>query len=170
MFHKLCLISFLLIFIGLYLYVKREHFYVISTTTTTPTPTPTPTIIAISTQLVSEIAKILNISKSRINNLTFSGDITKNTLQVSFNILDRSAYETSINEKGAVDANNMSQSLFSSNKFIVYINGHTVTLSQPNISTQTTKNYFDNNGLTEISDYSKQKYVSVPTDKSLTNF
>jgi hypothetical protein len=159
MFHKIFIICFLLIFISLYLYVVRESF-------TNDNQT------AISTKLISEISRVLGISSRRITNIEYTGDITKNALQVSFVILEPNLVEYTNKEMNATDAATQSIALMSSNSFTVNIDGYSVSLSSYNTSTDTVPivNYFNNNGLKDIAEYSYDKYVSVPNDASLTYF
>jgi len=159
MFHKIFIICFLLIFISLYLYVVRESF-------TNDNQT------AISTKLISEISRVLGISSRRITNIEYTGDITKNALQVSFVILEPNLVEYTNKEMNATDAATQSTSLMSSNSFTVNIDGYSVSLSKYDTTSATPAiiNYFNNNGLKDIAKYSYDKYVSVPNDASLTSF
>jgi hypothetical protein len=159
MFHKIFIISFLLIFISLYLYVVRESF-------------TNDNQIAISTKLTSEISRVLGISPRRITNIEYTGDITKNALQVSFLILEPSLAEYNNKEINATDAATQSIALMSSNSFTVNIDGYNVVLSSYDNPTEQTSvvNYFNNNGLKDIAKYSYDKYISVPNDASLTSF
>jgi len=153
MLEKCALISFILIFMFLYLYVKNESFYDNS---------------EISDQLTNEIGRILNISKNRISNLIYNGDITTGKLNVSFIIQDPN---TLSNEQTSKNCAILSNNLMSNGQFIVTLNGLPVVLSKiPNTSTSGGNNYFDNIGLLTISNYAKNKYNSAPNDESLTKF
>ena len=59
-------------------------------------------------------------------------------------------------------------------KFIVRINDKSVIIRpilQSNRDKEIQKyKYFDNDGLKEVVDYANNKYITVPNDKSLTNF
>ena len=159
MFHKIFIICFLLIFICLYLYVVRESF-------------TNDNAIPISTQLTSEISRVLGISPRRITNVAYTGDITTNALQASFVILEPNLIEFTNKVMNATGAATKSTSLMSSKSFTVNIDGYSVSLSKYNTSTDTIPivNYFNNKGLKDIAKYSYDKYVSVPNDASLTSF
>ena len=75
MLEKCALISFILIFMFLYLYVKNESFYITISTDNNS---------QISTQLINEIARVLNIKQNRIANLVYNGDITLGQLNTAF--------------------------------------------------------------------------------------
>lgn len=176
--QKIALISFILIFIYLYLYVKLESFDG-STITTIPqntNPLPTfaiPTIkpdLPISNQLSSEIARVLRISKRRISNLIFKGDISSGKLQVMFNILDPNAAEIVNNESMSKDVAMLAHTLTLNNNFKVLINGLNVMLDKIQTSNKDINKFFDNTNLLDITDYSNSKYISVPNDESLTKF
>jgi hypothetical protein len=178
MMQKIALISFILIFIYLYLYVKLESFDG-STITTIPqntNPLPTfaiPTIkpdLPISNQLSSEIARVLRISKRRISNLIFKGDISSGKLQVMFNILDPNAAEIANNESMSKDVAMLAHTLTLNNNFKVLINGISVMLDKIQTSNKDINKFFDNTNLLDITDYSNSKYISVPNDESLTKF
>jgi len=178
MLQKCCLISFIIIFIYIYLYVTLESFNV-STQTTKPqslsnksTVSTIPNILntPISTQLTSEIGRVLNISSNRILNLTFTGNISNGSLNVSFTILEPNTAQSANLEKNSKDVNELVNKLMSLNQFKVFINGVLVILYKIVSAPVPTPNYFNNNGLTKISDYAKKKYISVPNDASLTNF
>jgi len=164
MFHKICFIFFMLIFICLYLYVKIESF----DNPTQPTLSGSP----ISTQLTSEIGRVLNISSRRVINVNYTGDISTGSLMVGFIILEPNATETTKREPSATDAAKLAHQLTSTNTFKVIINGLSISLSKlPKPTTNTNLNtFFDNPSLKEISDYTKKKSISVPNDASLTNF
>ena len=174
MIHKICLISFVLIFVCLYLYVKIESFadpiVSLPSITTQPPPQTTAAPVPISTQLTTEIARVLGISIRRITNIKFAGDIMTGKLQSSFSILDANYSETLNNEQSATDAGVMANNLITTNMFIVNINGFSVKLSNM-IPTPTIPNdFFNNKGLLDIATYAKNKYNVVPIDASLTNF
>ena len=164
MFHKICFISFMLIFVCLYLYVKIEAF----DNPTTPQTTISNTTI--SAQLTSEIARILEISSRRIINLKFSGDISNGSLMVAFFILEPNALELAKQEPNATDAAKLSHQMTASGTFKVFINGFSIVLYKMPRPTIDSNVFFDNPDLKEISTYSDNKYISVPNDASLTNF
>jgi len=145
------------------LYIKIEAFSTTNPNTTIPN-TP------ISTQLTSEIARILGISKSRIVKLEYTGDISSGSLAVSFSILDPNTLESTKNEISTTDAAKLAQQFITSGTFKVFINGFIITLSKIPTPTTNINNYFDNPALKEISEYSNKKSISVPNDASLTNF
>jgi len=163
MMQKICFICFILLFICLYLYIKIEEFATTSPQTTIPN-TP------ISTQLTSEIARILEISASRIVKLQYTGDISSGSLAVSFSILDPNTLESTKNETSTADAAKLAQQFITSGTFKVFINGFSITLSKIPTPTTNINSYFDNPALKEIADYSIKKSISVPNDASLTNF
>lgn len=171
--QKIALISFVLIFIYLYLYVKLESFNS-NSAPTNPLPTfAIPTLkpdAPINNQLLSEIARVLRVSKRRITSLIFEGDISSGSLQVMFKILDPNAAEITNNEAISKDAAMLANTLTLNNNFKVFINGIAVILSKLNKSKKNINAFFDNTNLLDISDYSKSKYISVPNDESLTKF
>ena len=164
MLEKCALISFILVFIFLYLYVKNESFDVDSSINNN---------YQISTQLIVEIARVLSISKNRINKLVYDGDISKGQLNVSFVILDQN---TSSTEQSSKNSAILANDLMVNGNFKVLINGISVVLSKfPNTgqnaeNAKNTNTFFDNLGLKTISDYSLSKYNSLPKDESLTKF
>ena len=161
MFHKICLISFMLIFICLYLYVKIEHF---------DNPKSTISNIAISKQLTSEISRILSISARRIINVNYSGNASSGKLMVAFIILEPNNSETKKQEPSATDAAKLANQLTSTDKFKVFINGMSVVLYKMPKPTTNLNTFFDNQALKDVSEYSNKKFDSVPNDASLTNF
>lgn len=167
MVHKFCLVSFLLIFVFLYLYIQIESF-------DTNIPVSTLNQQTISTQLSSEISRVLSISVRRIFNLTFYGDISLSQLQVSFTILEPNLTEMSNKEINATDAAQKSNNLFAANNFIVFVNGNRIIISKlnktPTPSTTSLGVFFNNTSLNDIANYSQNKYTSMPNDTSLTNF
>ena len=160
-----------------------------TTTITRPviTTTPQTTIPAalISTQLTTGIATILGVSVRRITNLNYSGDISTQTLAVSFTVLDPNLIEASKNELPAVAAANNANTMFTQSNFIVSINGINVRLtkinqnsnennesngignSTPTIDPST---YFNNKGLLDSANYARQVYDTVPIDSAATRF
>ena len=161
MLEKCALISFILVFIFLYLYVKNESFYVDESTYSNS---------QISYQLRVEIARVLSISKNRINNLVYDGDISKGQLNVSFIILDPN---TSSTEQSSKNSAILANELMVNGTSKVLINGIPVVLSKiPNTgqNSQNSNTFFDNMGLKTISKYSLDKYNSLPKDESLTKF
>jgi len=174
MIHKLFLISFILIFLILYCYVKVESFV-----TTTPQTTqsvqavPTQPQLPISSQLTTEIARLLTISPRRINNIFFDGDITSGKLLVSFFIQEPNFTESLKREKNATDAGIIANNLLINENFIVSINSQIVKLGKltnPTPTSTETSDFFNNKGLLDIAKYSNNKYISAPNDESLTNF
>ena len=159
MIEKCALISFILIFMFLYLYVKNESFYnAISTVNNSQ----------ISDQLISEIARVLSISHNRITNLVYNGDISLGELNVAFIIKEPNTLST---EQSATNSAILANDLMINGNFKVMINGSAVVLSKiANNILQNGNNYFDNFGLKTISDYSLNKYNSIPNDESLTKF
>lgn len=92
---KILVLIPLLALLGILTYKKiNESFdsHDDSTTTTQPTTTTTPQTTTpaalISTQLTTGIAALLGVSVRRITNLNYSGDISTQTLVVSFTVLD----------------------------------------------------------------------------------
>lgn len=167
MFYTNIFILLLVILVCMYLYVKIEKFDGGETIVNNITEEP------ISTQLTSEISRILSISPRRVINLTFTGDIANLQLSVSFNILEPNIIEFSNKEKNATDTAALANSLFASSKFLVIINNNTIILNKINDTVDNpsaTNNPFDNTGLLDLANYSKNKYTSAPTDASLTNF
>jgi hypothetical protein len=142
----------------LYLYVKNESFY----------NEPTINNSQISDQLTNEIAKVLKISKNRINNFNYNGDMSTGQLNVSFVIKEPN---TLSNEQSSKNTAILSNELMNKGQFKVTINGILVTLSKiPSTNRSGGSNYFDNTGLLTISNYAKNKYNSAPNDESLTKF
>ena len=156
MLEKYALISFILIFIFLYLYVQVDSFYFDNST-------------QINQQLLSGISRVLEISPSRITKLTYEGDIAQGQLQVSFIIQEPN---TGSQERNAKDSAILTNNLMVNGNFKVLINSKIITLSklikvkQP----QNANTSFDNLGLKAISEYSNNKYLSIPNDESLTKF
>lgn len=140
----------------------------------------------ISTQLTIGIASILGVSVRRITNLDYSGDINKQSLAVSFSILDPNLIEASKNELSAVKVANNANDLFSKGNFIIPINGINVKLTKinqnsnyDNINSNSNNsdmqeinyaNYFNNKGLLDTANYAKQIYDTVPVDSAATRF
>jgi hypothetical protein len=158
MLEKCALISFILIFMFLYLYVKNESFYITISTDNNS---------QISTQLINEIARVLNIKQNRIANLVYNGDITLGQLNTAFIIKEPN---TLSNEKSATDRAILANKLMTNGEFKVIINGLPVVLSKILNPDKNSNNYFDNKGLLTISDYAQNKYNSAPNDESLTKF
>jgi len=160
----------------MYIYVKKENFDSTQTTTTSPTPTPTSTVQQyIGVQLRNEIGRVLEISPSRINNLTYEGDINLNTLRINFDILDNNLIANLNNEITKSEAESKAVELVRSDSFIVRINNKSIIIRP--ILPQNTQaaaddktKFFNNKGLKEISTYANNKYKSVPNDESLTKF
>ena len=158
MFNKICFICFILIFVFLYLYIKIESF-------AKPPPNP-----PISAQLYSEIARVLNVSPRRVNNLKYSGDVSLGSLNVTFFIVEPNDVEIRNNEPKSVDAENLVIKLITDNNFKVFINGLSISLYKMPNPTINQSTYFDNKGLKKINNYIDDVYVEVPNDVSLTNF
>lgn len=158
MLEKCALISFILVFMFLYLYIKNESFYfTISTENNSQ----------ISFQLISEIARVLNISQNRITNLVYNGDISQGQLYVAFIIKEPNTLST---EKTATQSAVLANDLMINGNFNVMINGNNVVIFKIANSAQNRNNFFDNSFLKTISDYSLNKYNSTPNDASLTRF
>lgn len=155
MLEKCILISFIFIFLFLYLYVKIETFYA----------DPISKTSQVSSQILTEISRILRISKTRLFNLVYYGDYTEGKIFVAFGIKE----PTTNNEASAIDSAILTSNLISNNKFIIKINGKNVLLSKIR-SSNPVNNYFDNSFLKTISKYSTNKYITVPNDESLTKF
>lgn len=140
---------------------------------TTPQP--------ISIQLTNQIALKLGCSVRRIQNLSYTGDLTTQTLAVSFTILDPNIIELSNGEQNAQTVASSANNLFNQNAFIVKINNVNVKLNKLNqkqkqsgilgtLGTGDMSMYFNNYGLQDVANYSTQKYKQVPTDTELTKF
>jgi hypothetical protein len=186
---KLLILGFMIVLIGLYLYIiikNRENFdskdsdpnTIPITTSIATTVTSSQTTQPISIQLLNQIAIQLKISVRRIQNLTYNGDISKQTLSVSFTILDPNIIETHNGETNAHTTASNANNLFTQNIFTVNINGVNIKLTKINKNTTNSvpnatlnkSSYFNNTGLEDISKYSLNKYISAPNDPSLTNF
>jgi len=159
----------------------------ITTTIPVTTTTPQTTIPAelISTQLTTGIASSLGVSVRRITNLNYTGDISIQTLSVSFTVLDPNLIETSKKELAAVAAANYANSFFTQGNFIVPINKINVRLTKmnenSNVSNGSTAigtsipifdpaSYFNNKGLLDTANYAKQVYDTVQVDSAATRF
>jgi hypothetical protein len=152
------------------------------TTSANPTtfPQTTPPAALISTQLATGIASVLGVSVRRIINLNYSGDISNQTLSVSFTVLDPNLIESSKNEKAAATVSNYANELFTQGNFIVSINGVNIRLTKVNTTgtasigspkaTQDPSSYFNNKGLLDTSNYARQVYDTVPIDSAATRF
>ena len=90
-FHKCCLVILIITLISLYIYSKKENF---NSDNTSQSQEQLPT----SVQLRNEISRLLDISKSRIHNLIYEGDINLNSLRIDFEILDNNFNENIQNE------------------------------------------------------------------------
>jgi len=163
-----------------------------ATTTTRPVITTTPQTTTpaalISTQLTTGIATTLGVSVRRITNLNYSGDISTQTLAVSFTVLDPNLIEASKNELPAVAAANNANALFTQGNFIVSINGINVRLTKMNQNSNGSNGsnesngignstptidpstYFNNKGLLDSANYARQVYDTVPVDSAATRF
>ena len=158
MFNKICFICFILIFIFLYLYIKIESF-------AKPPPSP-----PISAQLYSEIARVLNVSPRRVNNLKYSGDISTGSLNVTFLIVEPNSIETKNNEPNSAETEKLVLQLITDNNFKVFINGLSISLYKMPTPTINKSIFFDNKGIKKLNTYIDNVYVEVPNDVSLTNF
>jgi hypothetical protein len=175
-FTRIILAILVLLITSLYYYIiitnqtrtqnnKKELFYNISRT--------------VSEQLTKEIAVKLGISVRRIKNITYTGDMNQNRLNVSFTIIDPNIIEINNGEPNTLTASNNANELFYQNRFTVNINGNNIMLykinqtsrdSNENISSKSLEKYFNNTGLLDISDYADQKYKIVSNDSSMTRF
>ena len=158
MLNKICFICFMLIFVFLYLYIKIESFAI------------PPTNSTISAQLYSEIARVLNVSPRRVNNLKYSGDISSGSLNVTFFIVEPNSIETKNDEPNSTDTEKLALQLVADNNFKVFINGFNIVLYKMPTPTINQSTYFDNKVLKKINTYIDNVYVAVPNDISLTNF
>jgi hypothetical protein len=150
----------------IYMYISKENF-----DNQTTVPQITQQLLPISNQLTNEIARVLKISPRRIQNLSYTGDITSNQLKVSFVILDANLNEYAKKEINNIDAGKNANSLFETGNFVVTINNKNVLLSKINTTPTINDSFvFDNKGLLDISKYSQNAYISVPNDSSLTKF
>lgn len=169
---KLLILGFIILLIGLYLYIiiKKKETFDNNNNTILELP--------ISTQLLAQIASKLQVSVRRIKNITYSGDLSSQSLAVSFTILDPNVIEIQNREPNAQTTASNANNLFIRNKFIVNINGINILLSKINkttaklISNTTVDNsiYFNNTGLQDISKYALQTYREIPNNASLTHF
>ena len=170
LYHKFCIISLILLLLFLYIYVKKENFDSQNTTI----PITTNPQLPVSVQLTNEIAKVLEISPLRIYNLVYTGDIALNSLNVDFNISDTNLMQSLKNEKNTFEAEQQAQALVNNDSFFVKINNQSVILRRlvpTNNSAFLDKGkFFNNEGLKEINNYTKNKYNSSPNDESLTKF
>ena len=161
-------------------------------TTTQPViitiPQTTTPAALISTQLTTGIASMLGVSVRRITNLNYSGDISRQTLAVSFTVLDPNLIEASKNELPAVAAANNANTMFTQRNFIVPINKINVRLTKMNQNSSGSNGnnssddignstptidpatYFNNKGLLDSANYAKQVYDTVPVDSASTKF
>ena len=175
-FTRIILAILVLLITSLYYYIiitnqtrtqnnKKELFYNISRT--------------VSEQLTKEIAVKLGISVRRIKNITYTGDMNQNRLNVSFTIIDPNIIEINNGEPNTLTAASNANELFYQNLFTVNINGNNIMLykinqtsrdSNENISSKSLEKYFNNTGLLDISDYADQKYKIVSNDSSMTRF
>jgi hypothetical protein len=179
---KVLILGIVILLIGLYLHIIINSKTNTKTNTKTKTNTNerfgngTDTIEPISIQLTNQIAIKLGISIRRIQNLSYSGDLSTQSLTTSFTILDPNIIENANGEPNAQTAASNANSLFDRNNFIVKINNVNIRLNKSGTKTSTSttntdlSSYFNNTGLLEISDYAMQKYNQVPNDSSLTRF
>lgn len=187
---KLLLLIPLIALLGILTFKKINESFdnpddsTITTTIPVTTTTPQTTIPAelISTQLTTGIASSLGVSVRRITNLNYTGDISTQTISVSFTVLDPNLIETSKNELAAVAAANYANALFTQGNFIVPINKINVRLTKMNenknenntigssIPIMDPASYFNNKGLLDTANYAKQVYDTVPVDSAATRF
>jgi len=173
--QKCCIGILLIIFIFLYIYIKKENFIIEQTTTINAQTINAQERQSIGTQLRNEISRLLEISPSRIHNLKYEDDIIKfNVIRVDFDILDNNLTENLQNEITKNEAQIMALNLINNDNFIVRINNKSIIVKRllpDRTSNEINKtNFFDNKGLHNIVNYTKNKYISVPNDKSLTHF
>lgn len=170
------------------------------TPTPTPTTTPTPTGTPYSTQLTMQIANKLGISVRRISNLTYTGDIGKRDISVSFTILDANLIESATREPDTATTATLANKLFQDNTFNVIINGLSIPLKKKNTTASDSSSssssssgsssrsggsvskpgmvgmdsakadFFNNKGLLDTAKYAKQVYDTVPVDENATRF
>lgn len=132
----------------------------------------------ISIQLTDQISKILGVSSRRIQNLSFNGDISNQSLTVTFTILDPNIIEISKKEPNAQTAAQNANDLFNRNEFVVKLTDNNKTLNVKLLKIQSSSNsdsldykiFFDNTGLQQIIDYAKQTYSQTPDEASLTKY
>ena len=186
---KILVLIPLLALLGILTYKKiNESFdsFDDSTTTTRPVITTTPQTTTpaslISTELTTGIASVLGVSVRRITNLNYSGDISTQTLSVSFTVLDPNLIETSKNELPAVAAATNANIMFTQGNFIVPIDGINVRLNKMNQTSNVSNeigtsaptidpaSYFNNKGLLDSANYARQVYAEVPIDSAATRF
>lgn len=168
---KLLILGLMILLIGLYLYIiikNKENFVI------------TDSNLSINTQLLAQIAVKLGISVRRIQNLTYNGDLSNQSLSVSFTILDPNMIEIQNGEPNAQTTASNANNLFIKNQFIVQIDGVNIQLTKinrttgndsaiPNVTIDNSM-YFNNTGLQDISRYAQQTYRKAPNDASITQF
>ena len=170
---KFCLIIFAILLICIYIYVKKENFYITSSgtpNTTSPQNPQTTAQLPISAQLRSEIARVLGVSALRIYDLKYEGDLVLNSLNVSFEILDANVNQSVLNEISKDDADKLAQNLLKNDNFFIKINNKTIIIRYIQEKESKGLSFFDNEGLKEIVKYANDTYISVPNDESLTKF
>ena len=186
---KILVLIPLLALLGILTYKKINESFDSSndtTTTTRPVITTTPQTTTpaslISTELTTGIASVLGVSVRRITNLNYSGDISTQTLSVSFTVLDPNLIETSKNELPAVAAATNANIMFTQGNFIVPIDGINVRLNKMNQTSNVSNeigtssptidpaSYFNNKGLLDSAKYARQVYAEVPIDSAATRF
>lgn len=164
----LLFIIFFLILFYMYFYVINEKFDNITTTTTTQS-------IILSTQIQNQIALLIGIAPSRILNLTYTGDISKNQLVVLFDVLEASTIDKINNQLTKQEALDKATQLFDTNNFIISINGSNITLNKDRNFNKTIGNtnkstYFDNKGLLDVANYARSIYKTIPENTDLTKY
>jgi hypothetical protein len=186
---KILILIPLLALLGILIYKKiNESFDGAPTDETQPATTPPATTIPattipaalISTQLTTGIAGLLGVSVRRITNLDYSGDVSTQTLAVSFTVLDSNLLESGKGELSAATVANNANNLFAQGNFVVPINGMNVRLTKTgtsgggiggtSIPTQDPASYFNNKGLLDSASYARQVYDTVPVDSAATRF
>ena len=176
LYHKLCIISLIILLLCLYFYVIKDNFENFGNNDTPNTTSSTPAITVsdtISFQLTNEIAKVLEISPARIYGLKYDGDINYNILTIDFDIMDNTVnYRT---EKTQGQAETQAINLVNNDTFFVTINNKAVKLRKMSTIRKDSalfddSIYFNNEGLKEIGQYTTNKYISAPNDDSLTKF
>ena len=171
---KLLIIGIVIILITLYLYNYNKNINNFENIIQTSSHKP------YSTLLHEQISLKLNISKRRLVNVNYTGNLDTNLdtklLNVSFTVLDPNITELQNGEQNLQTVINNANSLFNTNMFTVKINNNNVMLNKINNKTSNIKSvidnsiYFNNTGIRDMATYSNNKYISVPNDKLLTQF
>jgi hypothetical protein len=202
---KILVLIPLLALLSILTYKKINESFDSSNDTTTNTTVPTTTVspqttipaALISTQLTTGIATLLGVSLRRITNVDYSGDISTQSLAVSFTVLDPNLLESGNGELAAASIANNANNLFTQGNFIIPINGVNVRLTKANqasnvndannannvndvndvstiiglgSTTMEPSTYFNNKGLLDTANYAIQVYDTVPVDSAATRF